>query len=160
MTLTKSLTLTRNLGPCPANGINIFGSTLTLNCNGFKIISSGSGIGVNFAAKGSLFHVIVKNCIITGFGIGISTGQCNQLTSSCFANSIMNNRVLKSKGDGFLFVPHFQNNFVTGNSAKNNGGFGFDDTSTGHGTAGTANSYSSNHCTGNSAGPSSPAGLC
>jgi parallel beta-helix repeat protein len=160
MTITKSLTLKGNLGPCPANGINIAGSTLTLNCNGFKIISSGSGIGVDFLAKGSVFHVIVKNCIVTGFGVGISTGQCNLLFSSCFSNSIMNNRILKSKGDGFFLVSHFQNNFLTGNSAKYNGGFGFDDMSTGQGTAKTANTYSSNHCTSNTAGPSSPAGLC
>ncbi|MDA4129677.1 MAG: hypothetical protein OK457_02795 [Thaumarchaeota archaeon] len=149
------------MGPCLADGISIAGGgMLTMNCNGFKILGTGAGIGVYFAPHGPMVHVIVKNCIIKGFAIGISTAQCNAISNSCTANALMNNRVLNSKGDGFLFVSQFSNNFVTGNTAKNNGGYGFDDMSAGFGTAHTANTYSKNHCSGNVAGPSNPTGLC
>jgi hypothetical protein len=116
--ITTSVTLHQNLGPCSADGISIAGGgMLTLNCNGFKILGTGSGIGVLRSPRihGSCY---CKNCVIKGFAIGVSTAQCNGISNSCTANALTNNRVLNSKGDGFLFVSQFSKQLCNGKHCK------------------------------------------
>ena len=109
--ITTSTTLHHNLGPCPADGIDIGTSSVTLNCNGFKIIGADGGIGVHLTSHGNIFHVVVKRCTITGFDIG--SGVFRQgLMFGCNDSAIVNNHVLNSKFDGIEVTPNAKNYLV------------------------------------------------
>ncbi|MBZ5492402.1 MAG: right-handed parallel beta-helix repeat-containing protein [Acidobacteriia bacterium] len=68
--IKTSIKLTRDLGPCPADGIHIVAATpVTLDLNGHKITGQGSGTGVNLGGD----SIIVKGPgRIVNFGIGIN----------------------------------------------------------------------------------------
>ncbi len=72
-TITKSITLTLDVGPCPegVNGINIGADNIILNCNGHTIAGSGTGES-NDAAMLIDGHsgVTISNCKVTGFVYG------------------------------------------------------------------------------------------
>jgi hypothetical protein len=79
------------------------------------------------------------------------------------ANSVANNNFLNNvRGAGALTTAASSRNKFYRNQAENNRDPGFVDASLGTGTWGTANTYTSNTCSGNNGGgaQSSPAGLC
>jgi hypothetical protein len=63
-------------------------------------------------------------------------------------------------GNGITVSATSSGNQFERNSSRYNARFGIEDSSSGTGTKGTANTYKSNGCTGNGLGKSSPAGLC
>ena len=79
------------------------------------------------------------------------------------SNAVSSNDLLRnSAGHGAVLSAASAKNKMYRNRADNNEGFGFLDSSLGRGTAGTANTYTTNICSGNNDGgaQSSPAGLC
>jgi parallel beta-helix repeat protein len=62
-------------------------------------------------------------------------------------------------GDGFYTSGSAQN-VLSGNTAKGNVAYGYEDFSTGSGTSGTGNVYSADVCNNNGEGESDPLGLC
>lgn len=97
-------------------------------------------------------NLVSRNRVVSGGGAGI-------LLSDSHANNVYTNAVMTNE-DGGLVLEGSTNNLVTGNRADVNVGFGMTDNSTGTKTAGTANTWGSNVCNGNTLGDSSPAGLC
>ncbi len=76
-------------------------------------------------------------------------------------NRLKGNIATHSQFDGFFLSGDSQNNFLIGNKGDNNLKLGYhDESSSDTGTAGTANRYKGNECSGNSDGGSSPTGLC
>ena len=98
------------------------------------------------------FNTVSKNtATLNGNGIGLYD------TAS---NFIDRNTVSTSDGPGIFVDATSTGNFLTKNKSTKNFTFGMEDESVGGGTAGTANSYSGNSCTGNGTAKSDPAGLC
>lgn len=110
-----------------------------------------SGVGFYIQA-GSDDNTLIRNTAdgnpMYGFWL---TGSDNNIFTGNKAN---NNGI-----NGFYLTGVSDNNILTRNTANNNGLYGYYDASSGSGTAGTANFYKSDTCTGNSGG-SSPPGLC
>ncbi|MBI4488592.1 MAG: right-handed parallel beta-helix repeat-containing protein [Deltaproteobacteria bacterium] len=99
-------------------------------------------------------HTVQANRIESG-GTGLSVGHSS-------SNSLSSNYSVKNTGDGIVLSPAAVKNKLYHNRSENNGGLGFSDSSAGKGTAGTANTYTSNLCSGNNGGgaQSSPLKLC
>jgi hypothetical protein len=95
--------------------------------------------------------IFIGNRAYGGSGIPIDASN---------GNLFIGNSVVGAYYNGFWSVDGSQGNLFIGNLAKNNGVFGFLDSSTGTGTAGTANTYLLNLCPNNFSGGSSPPGLC
>ncbi len=68
--ITRSTTLTADLGPCNSNGLNVTGSGLTLDLGGNTIIGPGfaafTGIQMNSGSR-----VTIRNGTVQGFGTGL-----------------------------------------------------------------------------------------
>jgi len=172
-----------NIGPCPRDGLVIGANGVVLNCAGHSISARARNTeaGINLAG---ISGVTVENCNITGFQYGflLTDSSNNTLTgngadgstsagffldssdNNTFMGNTANNNTLtmntaSSNGvDGF-YLYGSSNNTLTGNTANNNLDYGYYDSSTGTGTAGTANLYTGDVCSGNGVGGSSPSGL-
>jgi parallel beta-helix repeat protein len=101
-----------------------------------KAIGNGEGITV-FSSHGNLFE---RNVSKNNNGAGFLV-SCDDAGSGCTN-------------------PHSSNNQFKKNKAINNGIEGYLDESSGVGTAGTANFYMANKCSGNDVEGSNPDGLC
>jgi len=71
--VTESVTLDHNIGPCSEGALTVVGGDVTIDLNGHTIIGSGSGTGVliTTAADGTAADVSVRNGLVAGFGIGV-----------------------------------------------------------------------------------------
>jgi parallel beta-helix repeat protein len=72
-TLTESVTLDHDIGPCPDSGLTVEGGDVTLDMNGYTITGSGAGIGVliRTSTDGTPANLSVMRGSITGFGTGL-----------------------------------------------------------------------------------------
>jgi len=128
-------------------GFSVAGSTgVTLDAN--TVVGSQWGIDVY---RSSANTVRANQVSRAGEGIAVS-----QTSGSLFTDNISTD----SDGDGFRIFPGAVGNTFSGNESHRNGGYGFADPTTGSGTSGTSNTYSTNTCTANVDGGSSPTGLC
>jgi parallel beta-helix repeat protein len=150
---------------------------------GFFIVSHDSLIQNNMANNNAQGGFVFEGCNLgSECPGGTSFGYDNQVTNNMalkngqnagengfgFVGAIdyqlTNNKAVNNTGDGFAFFPNgnalTNGNTLTNNKAVNNGAFGYFDSSTGSGTAGTADTYTRNVCEANTSGGSSPAGLC
>lgn len=66
--IVASTTLTANVGTCPATGLTIGASGITLNCNGFNVL--GSGVGDGIYLKPGITGVTVVGCTVIQFAVG------------------------------------------------------------------------------------------
>jgi parallel beta-helix repeat protein len=148
-TITKSTTLTADVGPCINNtvGVTIDVDNITLNCNEHSIISHGKNVNANnnsstYRAVGIVLAnhsgVTISNCMTIGFnsgGIYLQNATRNIVTNNTAAygggfivvnssnNTLANNAAINSSL-GFE-LSHANNNTLTGNSAAKNNGTGF-----------------------------------
>jgi parallel beta-helix repeat protein len=116
-TITNSIKLTTDIGPCPGDGIIMGTDNVTLNCNGHTLKGSG-GIGIRVPAD--MNGITIRNCRVTEFATGFFIGGAN---NKLIGNLAANNEML-----GFIIVD--ANNIeLQGNVAKHNGnsGFSFDE---------------------------------
>ena len=94
------------------------------------------------------FNTVSKNtATLNGNGIGLYDT----------ASNVIDHNILQANDGPGLFVDATSTgNFLQTNKSKQNFTFGMEDESVGAGTAGTANSYSGNTCTGNGTAKSDP----
>jgi parallel beta-helix repeat protein len=83
-TLTESMTLERDIGPCPEGGLAITGGDVTLDLNGHSVTGSGrsSGILITVPGDGDAGNVTVTNGSLSGFDTGIAV-RVERPTSAC-----------------------------------------------------------------------------
>lgn len=113
-------------------------------------VAFGSRTG--FAVFAGSYNTLTgNNASGSGVGFDVDFSQWNLL---------MDNRADTNLGDGFVLADGAVFNTLTTNLAKDNGGYGYHDFDAGSGTAGTANTYVADACTGNTVGGSYPFGLC
>ncbi len=151
-------------------GIDSVGYTgITIkNCNvsGFyqgiyTDFSSNENIASNNLAGNSFGIFVQRSSGITMTG---NTADGNSqvgvfLGASASGNNLTGNTANGNSQAGFEVSGNSGNN-VTANTADNNGYYGYWDTTTGSDTSGTANTYLSNVCIGDTSAGSYPGGLC
>jgi hypothetical protein len=79
--ITSNLNLADNLLNCPANGLNIGADNLIIDCKGYKI--NGTGTGINAVSATTTGHnVTVRNCTIEGFATSIDAKGANNAAAN------------------------------------------------------------------------------
>lgn len=127
------------------NGITLVESRESLVSNNRVSNSGGSGIWVeqvtNSTIRGNTANVNADNgMVITNFSTG---------------NTIRNNIARGNGGDGIAVASDATSNTINRNVFQDNATYDAEDSSTGSGTASTANAWTGNRCD-----VSNPAGLC
>lgn len=113
-TITSSVTLKSDVGPCPGNGIVLGADEITLNCAGHSVtgtVSSEAGIGTQNN------DVKVVNCNVSGFFVGFAVYQGT-------GDSFVSDSAQHNMQHGFL-VLEGSNATFTNDEAVGNGGSGF-----------------------------------
>jgi len=139
-TITQSVTLDGNVGPCPGNGLVVRGSNITINLNGFRVFAANGPEETAGIRLGMVSGVTVQNGTVEGFdaGIAIFGGGRNVIRGMTVRNNIndllepftwtpgtampMNQRplMLCDLGDGITTFES-DNNVIEGNQVVNNG---------------------------------------
>ena len=122
-----------------------FTNTLTGN-----VANNNGSEGISLAGDGNILTGNAANSNGSA-GFFLAIGQGNTFTG---------NTARLNGLDGFKVAASTINNTLEKNSSVSNGEYGYLDESHDTGTAGTANTYVNNRCSGNKAGKSLPAGLC
>ncbi len=114
--ITASTTLTGNVGPCPSDGLTISANDVVLNCNGYTVIGTGPGTGIQTAQGVS--GATIENCTVTDFVYGILLGNGG-------GDTLLNNMAFNNSVWGFFVVSH--GSLISNNVALDNaqGGFAF-----------------------------------
>ena len=140
LTVTEDTSLTED----HYGNIVIAADGATFDCDGHKVIGSGSGVGILLDGRST---VTVENCHVEGFPIGFGLGNSSD-------NTLKKNTANDNGVDGFRLF-NSSNNILEENTARKNGRYGYLDAS-----AGPANTHINNKCKDNVSGGSSPSGLC
>ncbi|MGI9079761.1 MAG: right-handed parallel beta-helix repeat-containing protein [Acidimicrobiales bacterium] len=136
-TVTSSVTLSNDLGPCTGNGLVIGASGITLNLGGHTITGSNTTNTTSNEQVGILIqgmrNVIVQNGTVTGFdaGVAITKGSKNQVINVTAHDNINHSSLVNAPGaatnhcnfgDGIV-VTGSNNNIIKNNTAFHNGPF-------------------------------------
>jgi len=113
--IVENTTLTENIENCANYGIIIAADNVTLDCAGNSITGNLDDYGI-FNNNGR-DNVIVKNCNITNFNIGISFYRAS--------NGTIVNNMANSNNVG-IYLVFSSNNTLTNNTANSNGFDGID----------------------------------
>jgi parallel beta-helix repeat protein len=120
--VTQSLTLDGDVGPCSGRGLSIDADNITLNLNGFRVFGfpdiSGEGAGVRFnGVSGST----LKNGTVAGFdaGVHVNGGRGNTVKKVQVRDNIGGGLL----GDG-ISVEGSSDNVIKKNQVVHNGPFG------------------------------------
>lgn len=117
-TISTTTTLTGDVGspasPCPGNGLVIGANSITLDCAGYTIYGNATGNGIYFDQKDS---VIVKNCNIDNFSIGIAISTTATYTGS--DNNLINNSNITNCNTGIILREASSGNNITNVDASN-----------------------------------------
>ena len=116
-TITESLKLTADIGPCSENGIIIGAYNITLDCNGHTVSGSGSGFGTGITIPAGISRVTIKNCEVTGFG-----GSGFSVFGS---NNVLRGNTAENNGGAGFNIGGVDNISLQDNTATDNGGSGF-----------------------------------
>jgi len=105
---------------CPSTALLIQSDDITLNCNNKTLTgdAQGSGISLGRPNGNSVSGVQIRNCRITGFGVGIGLGF-----DSAVEVVIRNNRLVNNAGPGIFGDSVFRAT-IRGNRIKENSGVG------------------------------------
>ena len=145
-----------NLTGAPADAIDIQANYVSIDLNGFAIIGTGSGTGVNASGRPG---IAIRNGSVTDFLTGLNGGQ---------SGVVQNVRAQGNKGDG---IDCGSDCVISGNIASANGGNGIlvsgsdnlisDNTADGNKSAGiNLNGGSHHRVTGNTANDNGTASTC
>lgn len=123
-TVTQSVVLTADIGPCPPfgqHGLRVTGSNITIDLNGHTIFGgegTGEGAGIYLFR---VSNVTVKNGTVRAFdgGVAIEGGSSNTVTGMTARDNIGVVGVTRY-ADGFAILSSV-NNVITGNFAIHNG---------------------------------------
>ncbi|VVB65800.1 Periplasmic copper-binding protein (NosD) [Candidatus Gugararchaeum adminiculabundum] len=128
-TLTQSITAT---GTC----IQIQSDNVTLDCNGFSIIGSQTGNGINATGRN---NISITNCMVTNFTYAVNFTRTNSsfIVNSSFYNNtwgvtlnysinntLVNDSFYNNSQNG-IYIYGSSNNTFTNNSVSNNANPGF-----------------------------------
>lgn len=121
-TVTESITLTADIGPCPDYGLRVGADNITIDLGGHRIFGTPSprdGAGVYLFRRSG---VTVRNGTIEFFdaGVAIEGGSGNAVRHMRIQNNIGGLRAFY--GDGVAILSSV-NNVVANNFVRNNGGF-------------------------------------
>jgi len=119
--VTTDTVLDSDIGPCPAGGLVVTASNVTLDLNGYRVFGGptpGDGTGILLFR---VTEVTVKGGRVTNFdmGVAIEGGSDNTVTAIRATDNIGSNST--NGGDGIAILSS-QNNRIIGNSTVNNGG--------------------------------------
>jgi hypothetical protein len=156
----------RNAG----NGIDVQAGSTVVSLNRVEDNDQGivvSGTSPELATTSITRNVVLRNrtdgVVIDGVGLLVDRNQSKFNAGEGFniagtGHTVTLNIALDNGDDGFTVSA--TDSTLARNTASYNDGVGIRDTTAGNGTAGTANTYTANRCTGNGLGNSSPPGLC
>jgi uncharacterized repeat protein (TIGR01451 family) len=132
VTINESTTLTQNLwadGDC----ITINNSDVVLECSGFSINGSGTGVGINAT---SLNNIIIRNCFIENFTTNIYAEAVNNSqfinntarnsseysfwADSSINNTFANNTIRTAFSTAFMFTTYQAGGNIENNTVQNN----------------------------------------
>ncbi len=121
-TITQSMTLTADLGPCPNFGLRIGADGITLDLGGRRILGTGAkgdGAGVYLLGRRG---VTVRNGTVSGFdaGVAIEGGGANTVRGLTLESNIGGSGTLF--GDGVAILSSVDN-VVAANTVRNSGPF-------------------------------------
>ena len=113
-TITKSITLRADLGPCSGVALTVGASNITLNLNGFSIIGAADGTGAVGVQVGNNPNVTIKGPgTITGFDRGVQSGASSSGAKVIHVHFVANPSIaLLLGGTGSLI----QNNTFSANA--------------------------------------------
>jgi parallel beta-helix repeat protein len=133
--------------------------------DGFLLMASSSGNTLRsntaegnfhgFSLESSNGNVLTGN---TANSNGASGNGYGFYVSSSSSNTLSSNKAI-SNGYGFYVSTGSSGNTISGNAANSNQRYGYYDQTSGSGTAGTANTYTEDTCSGNTIACSSPPGV-
>jgi parallel beta-helix repeat protein len=122
-TVTASVRLTADVGPCAAGGLRVQGQNITVDLNGHRVFGTsaaadGVGILVLAGSDVTIVHGTVSNF---DAGVVVSGGSGNRIER---INAIANvgESGVTSFGDGIVITAS-SSNVVTGNEVRSNGPF-------------------------------------
>lgn len=115
--ITSDLTLTHDLGPCPADGLTVKASDIVIDLNGFTITGDNADLGGGVRIEGTYSNVEVRNGTITGFNEGVV------LAGGATANYIWN-LTLEGNNRGVDLAGGNFDNLIEKNDVRNNQGDG------------------------------------
>ena len=84
--VNESSTLEGNITGCSENGLNINTSNIILDCQGYSIIGTGVGMGINIT---NLTNITIINCTLINFTYGILANISNAVNLT--GNTAYNN---------------------------------------------------------------------
>ncbi|MFP5316687.1 MAG: right-handed parallel beta-helix repeat-containing protein [Acidimicrobiia bacterium] len=121
-TVTESITLTADIGPCPDYGLRVGADNITIDLGGHRIFGTASprdGAGVFLFRRSG---VTVRNGTVEFFdaGVAIEGGSGNAVRDMTIQHNIGGLRAFY--GDGVAILSS-TNNVVAKNIVRNNGGF-------------------------------------
>jgi len=126
LVLTRSITLSHDIGPCAGDGIVVTANNVTVDLNGHKVFAApGRRVG-DFAG----IHLVgasrdtVKNGEVTGFdaGVFVDRGSANTLTHLNVHDNLGAPDPASFLGDGIVLM-HSSDNTIAGNTVTHNGNF-------------------------------------
>jgi hypothetical protein len=101
---------------CSGNGFEIAANNITLDCQGFELIGSATGNGINFAAVRDNF--VLKNCNIKNFSRGLSTlSAASPVNNWLITNNNFNTTV--TGGVSMYFGTHVNDTILSHNYFHN-----------------------------------------
>jgi len=108
-TITSNTVLVNQLS-CPGNGLIIGTSHITLDCQGYAIWGSGSGVGIDIVDN----YVTIKNCVVRDFANGI------YLHNIADYNTLIDNEFYSNEFHG-IYLYDAWSNYVAYNDVTYNG---------------------------------------
>lgn len=135
-TITQSVTLTQDLGPCPGNGLVVTASGITVDLAGHRIFGAADGsdnrVGIELAGvtgdtvTGSASSAAVMG-EVDGFasGVGIDGGSSNSVAQLDVTNNVGPLTTTANRGDGIVIgsVTASSQNVITNDVITHNGIF-------------------------------------
>jgi len=135
-------------------GFDLYANPPSTSCNHNTLIdNTANGNQIGFFVSGACTgDTLKKNTASSntndGFYVDGTSGE-----------KLESNKANTNTNDGFYVSVGSSGNTLSSNSADSNTGYGYQDVTSGHRTANTANTYTKDKCSLNTAGCSSPAGL-
>ncbi len=135
--ITTNTALTVDVLNCSSTGIVLGASGITLDCQGHTISGGGNNVGISAQ---NLQNIVIKNCVVQNFTVGVQLGFTNQSLlsnntavnntfgfglSSSSNNTLRNNLAENNAQHGFTLTSSSSFNTLSNNTATNNGSSAF-----------------------------------
>ena len=146
--VNESVTLTQDIGPCPGVALQVYGSGVTIDGDGHKVLGSGAGIGVLVATPdvgepdggepdvvSTPSEIVIQRLFVQGFETGIATEampglitesdvRSNGVGISLDGSGTVTNTIIDGNGLGISLMSADQavyHNLILGNDTQISG---------------------------------------